>query len=80
MPMQPETLLDEKGAAEFLKVSTHSLRAWRCRRGGADSPRYLKAGRCVRYRVGDLVAWLESRAGGGGPSAETPKPAVELQQ
>lgn len=67
--MVHDRLLDETEAAELLGCSHNSLRAWRCRRGGADSPRYLKVGRLVKYRRADLIAWLESRAGGGGPAA-----------
>jgi hypothetical protein len=49
--------LDEKQAAAFLGLKSHRvLQAWRCRRIG---PPYLKVGHAVRYKLQDLVAYLE---------------------
>ena len=53
------TLLTEAEAAEFLTVSTGSLRAWR---GSGTGPRYLKIGAAVRYRPADLDRYLEAVA------------------
>lgn len=53
----PETLLNEVQAARVLNVSVRTLQAWRLRGGG---PRYVKCGRAVRYRRGDLGAWIEA--------------------
>src|SRR5690349_16504352 len=48
-------LLTERQAAALLKVSVKSLQAWRSRGGG---PRYHKLGRCVRYSLSDLEAFV----------------------
>ncbi|MEK4034910.1 helix-turn-helix domain-containing protein [Methylocystis sp. IM3] len=48
-------LLTEKEAAEFLSVTDRVLQAWRVRGGG---PAFVKLGRCVRYRVADLEAFI----------------------
>lgn len=56
--------VDTKGAARILGVSEswlHKLRAFR----PDDSPRFLKCGRRVFYRLSDLYAWQEARARGG---------------
>lgn len=56
--LPPSTLVDEAAAAVALTAKRKTLQAWRLYRRG---PRYLKIGRSVRYRVGDLRDWLESR-------------------
>lgn len=48
-------LLTERQAAALLKVSVKSLQGWRSRGGG---PPYHKLGRCVRYSVADLEAFV----------------------
>ncbi len=58
--------VDTKGAARILGVSEswlHKLRAFK----PEESPRFLKCGRRVFYRVSDLHAWQEARARGGRP-------------
>ena len=60
--------VDTKGAALILGVSEswlHKLRAFH----PDESPRFLKCGRRVFYRLGDLHAWQEARARGGRPTA-----------
>ncbi|MXO93263.1 helix-turn-helix domain-containing protein [Erythrobacter arachoides] len=51
-------LLDTGRAAEWLGVSSSMLEKLRVYGGG---PPYLKLGRNVRYRVGDLSRWIEDR-------------------
>lgn len=52
-------LLNEDETAEFLRVKRQTLAAWRC------TDRYqlpfIKVGRSVRYRLGDLEKFLASR-------------------
>jgi hypothetical protein len=48
-------LLDEKQAAALLNVSVKTLQARRSTGGG---PRFVKVGRCVRYRHEDLQAFV----------------------
>lgn len=56
--MGDERILNEQEAAEFLRVTVHALRAWRWRKKGG--PPYAKLGSCVRYRLRDLEAHMES--------------------
>lgn len=53
------TLLDDSRAAESLGVSRGTLAVWRST-GRYNLP-YLKIGRLVKYKVGDLLAFRESR-------------------
>ncbi|MBP2437243.1 hypothetical protein JOF34_001829 [Microbacterium amylolyticum] len=57
-PTGAPVLLNEHDAAMWLTVSVGSLRAWR---GQGTGPRYIKVGAQVRYRPGDLDAYLESQ-------------------
>ena len=58
-PIDHEALLTEKGAADFLDLTTRCLQAWRCRGGG---PRFVKiSSRCIRYRRSDLLDWVQER-------------------
>ena len=55
-------LLDEKEAAASLSVAVQTLRNWRWK---GEGPRYVKVGaRLVRYRRGDLVAFIEASSTG----------------
>jgi len=44
-------------AAKILSVAPQTLRNWRHQRRG---PAYSKRGRMVRYRLADLLAFMES--------------------
>ena len=57
-------LVDTKGASRVLGVSESWLNKLRVLKP-EESPRYIKAGRRVLYRVSDLMAWQEARARGG---------------
>ena len=48
-------LLTEQEAASLLKVTVKAVQGWRYRGGG---PRFVKVGRCVRYRLEDLQAFV----------------------
>lgn len=50
-------LLNERGAAGYLGVSTATLRSWRCI---GEGPIYVRLGRSVRYLLTDLDAFLIS--------------------
>lgn len=52
--------LDENGAAALIGLSTSYLQKLRVRGGGPVFSR--PAARAVRYRVGDLLAWMASKA------------------
>lgn len=49
-------LMTEREAAEFLSVTLSCLRKWRARRVG---PRHFKLERMIRYRLSDVVEWLD---------------------
>lgn len=55
-----DTLLDDAQAAAALGLKPSTLGVWRST--GRYALRYLKVGRRVKYKAGDLVEWLESRA------------------
>ncbi|HWB74869.1 MAG TPA: helix-turn-helix domain-containing protein [Nannocystaceae bacterium] len=57
MNIEPE-VVDERGAAELVGLSPHTLKKLRQRGGG---PRYCKLGRRVVYRIADLRAWRDAR-------------------
>lgn len=52
-------LLDDQQAATALQVKASTLSIWRST-GRYNLP-FVKCGRLVRYRVGDIKAFLESR-------------------
>lgn len=51
-------LLTRKEAAALLGLTEAALSQMATRREG---PKYVRAGRSVRYRAGDLAEWIESR-------------------
>jgi hypothetical protein len=57
-PVDPDALVAERHAADFLGVTTRALQKWRATSTG---PRYVRiSSRCIRYRRRDLIAWAES--------------------
>ena len=57
-PHQEEAMVREGEIAEFLNVKVATLRHWRATEQG---PRWYKLGGAVRYKVGDIQTWLDSR-------------------
>ena len=52
-------LVNETVAGEFLGVTPRAMQAWRYKGGG---PVFVKiSARCVRYRIVDLMDFIESR-------------------
>jgi hypothetical protein len=79
MSVVPEDVLNEKEAAALLRISVKGLQGWRSRGGG---PKFLKLGRCVRYRRGDLQDFVlqalrtsTSDPGPGGSPSGLPTPS-----
>lgn len=60
-------LLDEAQAADYLTLAAGTLSVWRST--GRYGIPFVKVGRRVRYRRGDLDAWLESRTCSNGATA-----------
>ncbi len=63
----PEALLTETQTADLLNISIRTLQAWRVRGGG---PRFVRAGRAIRYRRRDLLAWIEQHTAGSTSDAK----------
>jgi len=57
-PQSPDDLLVEAQAAEILLMSVRTLQSWRCKEHG---PPFLKIGRNIRYRYGDILEWLRMK-------------------
>lgn len=56
---QDDRLLTQEEAAEILSVAPQTLSVWRSSKR-YDLP-YAKVGRNVRYRLSDVLAFIESR-------------------
>jgi DNA-binding transcriptional MerR regulator len=56
-PVDIDALLAEVYAAELLGLSSRTLQAWRTKGIG---PAFVRAGRAVRYRRRDLIAWMDA--------------------
>ena len=54
----PDRLVDETEAADILTVKKQTMSVWRLRGCG---PRFVKIGKCVRYRLSDLHAYIDCR-------------------
>jgi predicted DNA-binding transcriptional regulator AlpA len=52
----PDTLHTEVQAADFLNLSIRTLQSWRVKGSG---PKFIRAGRAVRYRRRDLLEWMD---------------------
>lgn len=55
-----DALLDDGITSELLDLKPGTLAVWRCT--GRYGLPFVKVGRKVRYRAGDLREWLASRA------------------
>jgi hypothetical protein len=55
----PTELVDDKIASTYLGVTAGTLAVWRST--GRYPLLFVKVGRRVRYRIGDLLAFVESR-------------------
>ena len=62
MALDDDELLNEEKAAEVINVKPGTLSVWRCTK--RYSLKYVKIGRLVRYRRGDLRSFAASRGGG----------------
>ncbi len=55
----PDALVSEQSAAEFLSVTPGALQKWRMTGNG---PQFVRiSSRCVRYQRRDLVEWARAR-------------------
>jgi predicted DNA-binding transcriptional regulator AlpA len=69
-----QTLLTQRDAATLLALSVRTLERLRVSGFG---PRFMKAGKAVRYREADLEAWVaaQSRASTSEPSPSAARAA-----
>ena len=51
-------VVDTTAAAAYIGVSPRTLHTWRSEGRG---PSYIRAGRCIRYRLRDLETYLDAR-------------------
>jgi predicted DNA-binding transcriptional regulator AlpA len=56
---QTNDLLTSTEVSKILGVSTQTLAVWRCNKRYSLS--YVKVGRYVRYRYGDVLTFVQSR-------------------
>ncbi len=67
----PAAMLNEYEAAAIMGASVKTLRRWRCDGVG---PRFSRLnGFTVRYKLGDLLAWLDAQPVGGGTAGSEHK-------
>jgi len=57
--MNEHQLLTPKEVSDILGISEQTLAIWRCNKRYSLS--YVKVGRYVRYRYGDVVSFVQSR-------------------
>lgn len=57
--MEKQKLLTPKEASDYLGVSEQTLAIWRCNK--RYDLKYVKVGRYVRYRYGDVLEFVQSR-------------------
>lgn len=59
--LPPGVLLTEEELAEIIVVSANTLRGYR-QPGRGRGPNYLRTGGNIRYRVSDVIQWLDESA------------------
>lgn len=68
-----EKLITRVEAAKFLGLSYEALKAWASKQAQNQNNRprlpFVKLGRSVRYRVKDLIEFVEANTRGGGLNA-----------
>lgn len=60
-------LLDQNQAAQLLQITPGTLSVWRST--GRYSIPFIKVGRSVRYRLSDLITWIEGRTQANGATS-----------
>jgi len=67
-----DILLTERQVAEILQISDRTLQSWRSRRRvrGAHLP-WINCGGSVRYRHGDVIAFLNANTVKGGAAPDS---------
>ena len=55
-----DPLMTPQDVADMLKISLHTLASWR-RQGNQHDLPWIEVGGSIRYRRGDVEAWLDKR-------------------
>lgn len=71
LPWQPWQWVDERTVAQLTGRTVRALQHERCR--GTGIPFKKWNGATVRYKVADIVAWIEAQPSGGSRLAEREK-------
>jgi len=58
IPQSLDDLLVEAQAAELLVMSVRTLQSWRHKDRG---PPFVRVGRNIRYRYGDVLEWIRMK-------------------
>ena len=59
-----DEIMTAEQAAEYLKLSIHTLASWRRPTSKVDLP-FVEVGGSIRYRKADIDAWMTSRVVNG---------------
>lgn len=57
-PAASFAILTQVEAATLLKVQPQTMSSWRHKGSG---PPFIKVGKCIRYRMADLLAYLDQQ-------------------
>jgi predicted DNA-binding transcriptional regulator AlpA len=58
LPVSDDELIPASRLSAFIPIAAQTLARWRCEGQG---PAFVKIGRRVAYRAGDVRAWLRQR-------------------
>ena len=59
--METTKLLTTEQLSNYLQVTTQTVKLWR----NEDMPVYIKSGRTLRYKLDDVIEWLNNRGRNG---------------
>lgn len=57
--MEKNRLMTTTETADYLRIKKITLEQWRLKGKG---PQFLKIGRCVRYRMSDILGYIDKMA------------------
>ena len=58
LPTDPDTLIRASEVPGYIGIAKQTMSRWRCE---GRPPRYVRLGRRVFYRAGDLRSWVRSQ-------------------
>ena len=72
--MRDDVLLTRREVADLLQMREQTLATWKC--NGRHGLPYVQVGRSIRYRPGDVQAWIDQHVVGDTAEAERLGPIV----